>query len=97
MNEAPKKFWIVKGSGPSSYQHDTYDDAVVEARRLARLHPGNKFFVMESVAMLEKRDVVLTRMEAPAKPATVDIGGLQYVWVNGQWHVQRSSVGETPF
>lgn len=47
-NEAP--FWIVwnpTGRNPQ-YRHSTADDATAEAERLAKLHAGESFYVLQS-------------------------------------------------
>ncbi|MGD9862542.1 MAG: hypothetical protein AB7S99_04950 [Pseudodonghicola sp.] len=44
------QFWMVKGDGPTTYRHDSQASAEAEAQRLARLNPGQIFFVMEAVA-----------------------------------------------
>lgn len=46
-----EKFWLVKGDGPAQVQHFSQDSAEQEAQRLACLHPGKRFFVLEAVAM----------------------------------------------
>lgn len=57
MTDQPKPFWMVKGAGPASAIHHSRGAAEAEAQRLARLHPGNEFFVMEAVAVHRKVDV----------------------------------------
>lgn len=59
----PKKFWLVKGrAGPSSVEHPSVDSARAEAKRLARLHPGQPFYVCETVEMVIKHDVEVVSM-----------------------------------
>ena len=60
MKPAPTKFWLVwspQGDRPPSYRHASYDDAKNEARRLAALHPGKEFFVLEAVGGAKRVDV----------------------------------------
>ena len=49
LNYAP--FWLVwhVDGGAPCYRHPTRASAEAEAERLARLHPGKAFAVMESV------------------------------------------------
>lgn len=56
MTTTPQQFWMVAGNGPSSHRHDSYDSAQTEAQRLARLHPGHCFYVMEAIEAIEKRE-----------------------------------------
>jgi len=53
------KFWMVwrEGGNIPRCQHDTKQGAQVEARRLASVIPGSKFFVLESVGVACKVDV----------------------------------------
>lgn len=53
----PHRFWMVSGDGPASYRHLSQASAEEEAQRLARLHPGRAFFVMEAIAVHRKVDV----------------------------------------
>lgn len=45
------QFWMVWSpqGRPPTYQHDTWESAVNEARRLARMVPGSEFYVLHSV------------------------------------------------
>ena len=44
------KYWMVhNGSNPTNHKHTSKDLAIGEAARLARLHPGKKFWVLETV------------------------------------------------
>jgi hypothetical protein len=47
----PQKFWMVwrNGSPTTRYRHTTYEDACIEARRIARLQPDEKIYVLEAV------------------------------------------------
>ncbi len=45
------KFYMVwnKNAGPPKVTHDTYHEAAVAARSMARRHPGQKFIVLQAV------------------------------------------------
>lgn len=45
-----RKFWMIKGAGPTSVRHPRRDIAESEADRLARQNPGEVFVVMEAVS-----------------------------------------------
>lgn len=45
------------GAGVPRFPHPTYDSAKNEAKRLARLNPEQKFYVMESVGMAVRNEV----------------------------------------
>lgn len=50
MNNSETKFWMVwnpKRDTPA-YQHHSHEAAVSEAERLARLNPGQRFYVLEA-------------------------------------------------
>lgn len=53
MNEqSSKKFWMVCGPFNSpKYRHPTELSAQQEADRLAKMHPGDAFFVMEAIGV----------------------------------------------
>lgn len=55
--DAPRRFWMVKGVGPTQHRHVTRADAECEAERLARLNPGERFFVLEAVTAHIRYDV----------------------------------------
>lgn len=47
QNEAPAHgFWMVKGEGPTSYEHASEESADIEAKRLAKEHRGHVFTVL---------------------------------------------------
>lgn len=48
-----RAFWLVwnPDGGPPTYRHDTQDGAIGEAERLARAHPGARFFVLQAIEM----------------------------------------------
>ncbi len=50
-------FWMVAGSGPTTFRHPTEASAVIEACRLARKYPGKAFYVMQAVSGHIKTDV----------------------------------------
>lgn len=52
------QFWMVKGAGPAPYEHQTFSGAEAEAERLARMHPGQTFTVLEAVSAFRIVDVV---------------------------------------
>lgn len=53
----PRYFvWSPRGRVPS-FEHPTAQNAKIEAERLARLNPGEKFMVLQSIAECEKVDV----------------------------------------
>lgn len=46
----PKKFWIAwSNHGICGNRRTNYEDAAVDAGRLARSHPGVKFYVLEAL------------------------------------------------
>lgn len=56
-------FWIVwspSGKTPPRHRHYNRYSAVKEAERLARLHGGDEFFVLEAWGKCVKQDVVWT-------------------------------------
>jgi len=53
-------FWMVVGRGTPTYRHANLIDARAEAERLARLHSGEEFVVVKSVARVVKNDVSWT-------------------------------------
>lgn len=57
-------FWMVYGDEqrPPVVKHQTRTLAETEAKRLARLNPGIKFYVLEAVSLAEKIDVQFTRI-----------------------------------
>lgn len=54
-----KQFWLVwnpEGRAPT-YQHDSEESARSEAERLAKLNPGQSFYVLETVGCVKKIEV----------------------------------------
>lgn len=60
------KIWMVyrQGSNGTYVVHPSYENALAEAKRLAKLSSGN-YFVMESVAEVESRQVVEVKDSRP--------------------------------
>lgn len=56
------KFFMVKGRGPATVEHEDLKSARVEASRLARKSPGEAFFIMEAVEVHRKVDVDVTNL-----------------------------------
>ena len=50
----PKRIWMVKGDGPAVAIHHDRATAENEAKRLAGMHPGVDFYVMESVTLYRR-------------------------------------------
>jgi len=48
---AGEPYWVVwcVGGGPPTFKHGSFESADTEAKRLARLHCGEEFVVLESV------------------------------------------------
>ncbi len=58
--EQQKPFWLVwspQGTHPPEYRHTNVTSATHEAERLARLHPGRVFFVLQSVCARQLNDM----------------------------------------
>ena len=53
-----KRFWMVwnPGNRAPSFKHKTQDAAKQEAERLAKLHPGKEFVVLQSVGTVRTRE-----------------------------------------
>jgi len=58
--KAGTKFWLIwcESHGAPTYKHTSLSNAKDEARRLATLHPGQSFVVLESVGSMNKVEVV---------------------------------------
>lgn len=67
---AQELFWMVYGldQGPPTYRHSSYELALAEAQRLARISPGTKFYVLRTVAVARKVDVEVAAIDAPDEP-----------------------------
>ncbi len=60
------KFWLVwspQGARPPTHRHASEAAARNEAQRLAGLHPGNEFFVLEARCVAKKVEVQITELE----------------------------------
>jgi hypothetical protein len=53
-----KKFWMVLGAGTPVYRHPTEKSARTEAERLAGIHPGATFTVLEAISSVQVGGVV---------------------------------------
>ena len=62
---AAMQFWMVHGDGPTNYRHASRASAVTEAERLARVHPGQIFVVLEAVEAVRKVDVERVELLPP--------------------------------
>jgi len=60
-------FIIVNDDFPTriSYRHDKLEDAMTEAKRLARNNPENKFVVMKSVIAYQVNEFVISEFVPP--------------------------------
>ena len=70
---AASKFWMVLGRGQPSYRHATKQAACIEAERLANLHPGEEFTVLESMATVVKTDIRWFVLEDVDQPDDSDV------------------------
>lgn len=59
MNKLMTPFWLVwnPNANAPSLKHDTKISATAEAERLARKHPGEKFYVLAPICEITKRDI----------------------------------------
>ena len=55
-------YWVVwcVGGGPPTYKHRSFESADTEAKRLARLHAGDEFVVLETVRSHQTHRLVST-------------------------------------
>lgn len=62
MNRPP--FFMVYGLGQRqpTVRHKTRASAALEAERLARAHPGVEFYVLRTVSVSKKTDVITEEM-----------------------------------
>lgn len=60
-------FWMVWNPqrNPPSHRHSLKHNAVREAERLARLHPGDEFYVLEAVELRTVNDMKRVKLEYP--------------------------------
>jgi len=71
MSERLEAFFIIWcPTGPHSpkHRHVSRGAAVKEAERLARVHPGNEFYVMQADTMRTVDDMKRVDFEAPDIP-----------------------------
>ena len=59
-----EKFWLVLGIGTPAYRHPTAKSAQLEAERLAMLHRGEPFTVLEAIATARKMDIAWEKLES---------------------------------
>lgn len=65
MSAERTEFWLVwrERGGSPTHQHWTKDEAIHEAERLARLQPGDVFYIMKSTAALVAPAVEIERVK----------------------------------
>ena len=58
----PTPFWLVwnENGHPSKYRHASREGAWLEAIRLAKLSPGETFYVLRPVTAVKKADLEIT-------------------------------------
>lgn len=56
------------GQGAPNCTHDTFESAETEAKRLANLHPGIRFYVLATVGVAEKLTVHFRKIESDEIP-----------------------------
>lgn len=66
----PPPFFLVwrEGGGSPTFKHERQDGAAGEAERLARAHPGERFFVLAPLQAIERSDVIRTRYHLDELP-----------------------------
>lgn len=65
----PKPFFLVwspSGPTPPTFRHQSRQSAVIEAKRMARLHRGQKFFVLATTDSRLVDDMVRTTFTVDA-------------------------------
>jgi len=67
-------FYVVwnPAHGKPTVRHARYDDAKHEAERLARMNPGEDFYILGSLLLVHNRDVDVTRV-VPADADPTDL------------------------
>lgn len=67
MRNIEEGFWLVWNpvKMPPMHMHETYEQAVAEASRLARSQKGDQFFVLQAIEKVCVADVVRTKLEPP--------------------------------
>lgn len=68
-----KPFYMVKGSGPANFRHDSRESAIKEASRLAEVHSGQEFHVMVSICTVKSAGVEITRHEVVSTADDSDV------------------------
>lgn len=68
-----KPFYMVKGSGPANFKHDTRDSAIKEASRLAEIHGGQEFHVLVSICTVKSAGVEITRHDVVSTADDSDV------------------------
>ena len=68
-----KPFYMVKGSGPANFKHDSRDSAIKEASRLAEIHGGQEFHVLVSICTVKSAGVEITRHEVVSTADDSDV------------------------
>jgi len=70
----PPRFWMIHGHGRGAptVQHNSFEKALDEAKRLARNDPGTRFFVLESVAIAVKPDVDVLLFSKRQQPTPIN-------------------------
>lgn len=80
MNRPP--FFMVYGLGQRqpTVRHKTRASAALEAERLARAHPGVEFYVLRTVSVSKKTDVITEEMSPwdRADEAQADDDGIPF-------------------
>lgn len=68
-----QQFWMIwcPARNPPSFMHDTEAAAETEAERLARLNPGDLFFILEAVQMYQVDSLKRSSLR-PEKPEASD-------------------------
>lgn len=67
-NKTAEEFWIVwnpSSSAPPSHRHQVAETAQMEALRLAKKHPGQKFIVLRAERQYEFDAVAITEFLPP--------------------------------
>lgn len=62
MNEIFWLVWNPQGNAPK-HRHNSKDEAIKEAFRLARLNPDNEFFVLQALGTAKKVDVIYEELD----------------------------------
>lgn len=68
-----KPFYMVKGSGPANFKHDSRESAIKEATRLAEIHGGQEFHVLVSICTVKSAGVEITRHEVVSTADDSDV------------------------